>query len=92
MASDQQVSYKLSRAVKWGALPPDLKIRCGKISHSRWLTTAQSLVDMWSRKHGLSRKDLGTLEILVKYACSCTSSCTVISRLITDFKTAQSIS
>ena len=93
MFSDQQVSYKLSRAVKWGALPPDLKeIRCGKISDSRWLTTARSLVYMWTRNDGLSGKDLDTLQILVKYACSCTSCCTVISRLITDFRTAQNIS
>ncbi|KAG0714226.1 hypothetical protein GWK47_014503 [Chionoecetes opilio] len=33
----------------------------------RWLTTAQSLVYMWTRKHGLTGKELNTLEILVKY-------------------------
>ncbi|KAG0724306.1 hypothetical protein GWK47_040839 [Chionoecetes opilio] len=32
-----------------------------------WLTTAQSLVYMWTRKHGLTGKELNTLEILVKY-------------------------
>ncbi|KAG0720235.1 hypothetical protein GWK47_006885 [Chionoecetes opilio] len=32
----------------------------------RWLTTAQSLVYMWTRKHGLTGKELNTLEILVK--------------------------
>ena len=45
MSSDQQVSYKLVQAVKEGVLPPDLQeIRCGKISHSRWLIAAQSIV------------------------------------------------
>ncbi|KAG0723594.1 hypothetical protein GWK47_042412 [Chionoecetes opilio] len=33
----------------------------------RWLTTAQSLVYMWTRKYGLTGKELNTLEILVKY-------------------------
>ncbi|KAG0727952.1 hypothetical protein GWK47_033539 [Chionoecetes opilio] len=33
----------------------------------RWLTTSQSLVYMWTRKHGLTGKELNTLEILVKY-------------------------
>ncbi|KAG0703609.1 hypothetical protein GWK47_024829 [Chionoecetes opilio] len=32
-----------------------------------WLTTAQSLVYMWTRKHGLTGNELNTLEILVKY-------------------------
>ncbi|KAG0702766.1 hypothetical protein GWK47_025015 [Chionoecetes opilio] len=32
-----------------------------------WLTTAQSLVYMWTRKHELTGKELNTLEILVKY-------------------------
>ncbi|KAG0713387.1 hypothetical protein GWK47_016325 [Chionoecetes opilio] len=36
-------------------------------SARRWLTTAQSLVYMWTRKHGLTSKELNTLEILVKY-------------------------
>ncbi|KAG0710775.1 hypothetical protein GWK47_022127 [Chionoecetes opilio] len=35
--------------------------------HQGWLTTAQSLVYMWTRKHGLTGKRLNNLEILVKY-------------------------
>lgn len=68
MSTDQQVSYQLVQAVKRGVLPSELQeIKCGKVSHSRWLTTAQSLVYMWTRKHGLTGKELNTLEILVKY-------------------------
>ncbi|KAG0727262.1 hypothetical protein GWK47_035023 [Chionoecetes opilio] len=37
------------------------------MSTDRLLTTAQSLVYMWTRKHGLTGKELNTLEILVKY-------------------------
>ncbi|KAG0715548.1 hypothetical protein GWK47_011734 [Chionoecetes opilio] len=68
MSTDQQVTYQLVQAVKRGVLPSELQeIKCGKVSHSRWLTTAQSLVYMWTRKHGLTGKELNTLEILVKY-------------------------
>ncbi|KAG0722390.1 hypothetical protein GWK47_006057 [Chionoecetes opilio] len=68
MSTDQQVSYQLVQAVKRGVLPSELQeIKCGKVSHSRWLTTAQSLMYMWTRKHGLTGKELNTLEILVKY-------------------------
>ncbi|KAG0730113.1 hypothetical protein GWK47_028948 [Chionoecetes opilio] len=38
----------------------------GKSFHL-WLATAQSLVYMWTRKHGLTGKELNTLEILVMY-------------------------
>ncbi|KAG0720877.1 hypothetical protein GWK47_006576 [Chionoecetes opilio] len=65
MSTDQQVSYQLVQAVKRGVLPSELQeIKCGKVSHSRWLTTAQSLVYMWTRKHGLTGKELNTLEII----------------------------
>ena len=68
MSTDQKLSYKLVKAVKSGNLPVELQeIQCGKISHARWLTTAQSLVFMWTRKHGLSGRDLKTLELLVLF-------------------------
>jgi hypothetical protein len=62
------MSYKLVKAVKSGFLPPELReIQCGKISHARWLTTGQSHIYMWTRKHGLGNKDLKTLETLVVF-------------------------
>ena len=68
MSTDQQMSYRLVKAVKSGVLPPELQqIQCGTISHARGLTTAQSLVYMWTRKHGLTGQDLTTLEVLAKY-------------------------
>ena len=33
----------------------------------RWLTTAQRLVFLWTRHHGLTGKNLRTLELLVKF-------------------------
>lgn len=69
MSTDQQLSYKLVQAVKSGNLPPELQeVQCGLISHARFLTTAENLVYMWTRHHGLIDQDLKTLEILV---CFC---------------------
>ena len=68
MSTDQALSYKLVAAVKSGVLPPELQeVQCGKICHARWLTTAQSLTYLWTRKHGLAGKELKTLEILVRF-------------------------
>ncbi|KAG0730158.1 hypothetical protein GWK47_003325 [Chionoecetes opilio] len=38
-----------------------------QVSYQLWLTTAHSLVYMWTRKYGLTDKELNTVEILVKY-------------------------
>ncbi|KAG0720854.1 hypothetical protein GWK47_006577 [Chionoecetes opilio] len=47
-------------------IPEYILVKCPLTS--RWLTTAQSLVYMWTRKHGrLGKGKLNTLEILVKY-------------------------
>ncbi|KAG0728087.1 hypothetical protein GWK47_033201 [Chionoecetes opilio] len=59
-SSEECQGVKISRryrSISWSTCPLT----------SRWLTTAQSLVYMWTRKHGLTGKELNTLEILVKY-------------------------
>ena len=68
MSTDAQLCYRLCKAVKSGTLPQDLQhIKCGPLSHSRWLTTGQRLVYMWTRVHGLSVGDTKVLETLVKF-------------------------
>ena len=68
MSTDAQLCYRLCKAVKSGTLPRDLQhIKCGPLSHSRWLTTGQRLVYMWTRVHGLSVGDTKVLETLVKF-------------------------
>ena len=53
MSTDQKVCYKLVAAVKAGALPNDMQeMMCGAMCHARWLTTAQRLLFLWTRKHG----------------------------------------
>ena len=58
MSSDQKICYKLVKAVKAGVLPGELQeMLCGTLNHSRWLTTAERIVFLWTRKHGLSGRN-----------------------------------
>ena len=55
MSTDQKACYKLVQAVKAGKLPPELQdMKCGRICHARWLTTAECIIFMWTREHGLT--------------------------------------
>jgi hypothetical protein len=55
MSTDQKSCYNLVQAVKAGSLPPALQeMQCGPICHARWLTTAQRIIYMWTRDHGLT--------------------------------------
>ena len=68
MSTDAKISYKLCHAVKSGSLPVDLQeIKCGPLSHARWLTSGERLVYMWTRDHGLTGNDVKVLETLVKF-------------------------
>ena len=40
---------------------------CGAMCHARWLTTAQRLLFLWTRKHGLTGHNLKVLELLVRF-------------------------
>ena len=64
--TDAYVSYQYCKAVKTGILKPELgELKPGKIVHSRWLTTGEALLILWTRHHGLTGKDLENLETLV---------------------------
>jgi len=68
MSTDQKACYNLVQAVKAGSLPPaQQEMRCGPICHARWLTTAQRIIYMWTRDHGLTGEALKVLETLVKF-------------------------
>ena len=68
MSTDQKSCYKLVGAVKAGSLPPSLQeMLCGKLCHARWLTTAQRIIFLWTRKHDLTGKNLKMLEMLAKF-------------------------
>ena len=68
MSTDQKSCYMLVGAVKAGSLPPSLQeMLCGKLCHARWLTTAQRIIFLWTRKHDLTGKNLKVLEMLAKF-------------------------
>ena len=68
MSTDQKIAYKLCQAVKSGNMPVELQeIKCGKLNHSRWLTTGIRIVYMWTSHHGLSGKKQNIFQTLVKY-------------------------
>ena len=68
MSTDQKVCYKLVEAVKSGHLPPNMQeMQCGPLSHARWLTTGESILFLWTRKHDLTGSNLKVLEMLVKF-------------------------
>ena len=62
MSTDQKTSYRLVTAVKSGSLPESLQyLKCGELSHARWLTTGQRVLFLWTRKHGLTKKHIARL-------------------------------
>ena len=68
MATDALVSYKYVKAVKTGVLPQELaELKPGPIVHSRWLTTGEALLFLWTRHHGLVGRDAKNLETLVTF-------------------------
>ena len=68
LSTDSRVCYKYCQAIKTGILPPELQgLKPWPIVHSRWLTTGEALLFMWTRKHGLTGKNLKNLETIVKF-------------------------
>jgi hypothetical protein len=59
---DQQYGFKMLSALEAGCIPHCLQIMViGPMNHSRWLTTANRFLDLWTRKHGLVGQDLENL-------------------------------
>ena len=59
---DQQYGYKMLQALEAGSVPHSLQIMViGPLDHSRWLTTANRFLDLWTRQHGLTGQDLENL-------------------------------
>ena len=68
LSTDQYNCYLLVKAIKSGLISKDLaNLKCGATCHSRWLTTGQALLMLWTRDHGLQGNELGTLELIVQF-------------------------
>ena len=67
-STDQKNCYKLIMAIKSGMITPELaNIKCGPLSTSRWLITAEALMMLWMCDHGLTGEVLRVLEVLVRF-------------------------
>ena len=68
LSTDACICYKYCQAIRTGKLTMQLaELKPGPIVHSRWLTTGEALMFMWTRKHGLTGKNLENLETLVRF-------------------------
>ncbi|KAG7163197.1 hypothetical protein Hamer_G002281 [Homarus americanus] len=68
LSTDQHNCYLLIKAIKSGSLSPQLAgLKCGPLNQSRWLTTAQAILLLWTREHGLKGEVLRRLEEPVKF-------------------------
>ena len=71
LSTDQELSYKLVKAVRSGHLPRDIALRKpGAIVHSRWLTFAENICFMWMSDHGLDGELYQRLELIVTFVVS----------------------
>ena len=62
LSTDQNLLYQRCQAAITGVLPRDVALRkAGKIVHSRWLTMALTLIEMWQSEHGLEGELLDRL-------------------------------
>ena len=55
-------------AIKEGKLTPGLaNLKCGALSHARWLTTGEAILMLWTREHCMTGKYAKNLETLVRF-------------------------
>ena len=68
LSTDQNLLYKRCVAAITGVLPRDVALRkSGKMGHSRWLTMAETCIEMWQSEHGLEGELLERLRTLVTF-------------------------
>ena len=71
MSTDASLSYKLLASIRSGRLSPELaSMKCGKIVHSRWLTTGETLMMLWMSDHGFKGEILRRLKLIVTFVCN----------------------
>ena len=68
LSTDQQYGYNMVQCIRDGKVPQQiLLLAIGKISHARWLTTANRFLRLWVSKHNFKGKDLKNLEMIVEF-------------------------
>ena len=60
--------YTLTKAIKCGVVSKEVaNLKCGPLNHSRWLNTAEALLFLWIKEHGLEGEHFKKLSLLVSY-------------------------
>ena len=68
LSTDQQYGCRMVLALKEGSVPMDLfLLAVGKVSHSRWLTTANRFMKIWVSHHGFKEGNMKNLEQIVRF-------------------------
>ena len=68
LSTDQAYAYKITNAIRSGVLSNVLALlEIGPICESRWLTKANRLCRMWVSKHGLSKKNIQKLKLIIEF-------------------------
>ena len=71
ISTDQKNFYRRCIAAKTGILPREVALcKSGTIVHSRWLTTAETFLEMYESEHQLEGELLDRLETIVTYIVS----------------------
>ena len=68
LSSDQHRLYRRWKVARSGNLSRDVALsKSGPIVHSRWLTTAETFLEMWEFQHGINGELLQRLETIVTF-------------------------
>ncbi|XP_065676742.1 uncharacterized protein LOC136092430 [Hydra vulgaris] len=60
--------YRILTAIRSGVLPENLiNLEIGRVSHSRWLTTANRFCRLWVSVHFLTEKNLRNLRLIIEF-------------------------
>lgn len=71
LSTDQKQFYKRCKAAKTGILPREVALcKSGNVVHSRWLTTAETFLELWESNHGLEGELYDRLEKIVTFIVS----------------------
>ena len=68
MSTDSSQCYRLLRALRHGCLDQTLaNVRCGSLSHARWLTLGEAILMLYMSDHGLEGEVYRKFILIIKF-------------------------
>ena len=69
LSTDQAYAYRIMKMITTGVVDRELlQLQIGKVSHSRWLTTAIRFCRLWVSKHGQTGEDMKNFRAIMEWA------------------------